>query len=222
MPPDPFLGYQTGGWLNIWPQWVTQTTASTANINVWPNWVVGTTATGPITTNIPTTASTIWVTWVGTTNVISGITPVAPPREPTPEERAHAGRLALVHRNRTRARLLRRKFAERRAEQLLLEHLTESQRDEWTAGKAFHVETADGRRRYRIALGMAGNVRLVECDGDAPVSKHGRPLRPGSRFCMHVYHPDGWVPDADNVLAQKLLLESEGGEVQFLALANVS
>ena len=73
---------------------------------------------------------------------------------------------------------------------------------------------------YRIADGLAGNICLVEA-AERPVSKYGRPVSVGARFCAHVYHPEGWVPDADNVLAQKLLLESDGGEGLFLSMANV-
>lgn len=128
-------------------------------------------------------------------------------------------RSALVQRNRSHARALRDKFARRRAEALLLEHLDEKQREEWTTGKYFHVETAGGTRVYRIQYGLAGNVQLVKCD--QPVNgRYGTPLRAGNRFCAHVYHPDGPVPNEDNVLAQKLLIEAS--EADFLAMANVS
>jgi hypothetical protein len=103
--------------------------------------------------------------------------------------------------------------------ELLLEHLSETQREEWAAERAFTVHTADGKRAYKIAYGLADNVHLVKAD-EPPVSKHGRPLAVGARFCMHVYHPEGQVPHEDNMLAQKLLLESD--EREFLALANVS
>jgi hypothetical protein len=46
-------------------------------------------------------------------------------------------------------------------------------------------------------------------------------VRMGTRLCVHAYHPEGWIPDEDHMLAQKLLLESDGGEAEFLQMANV-
>ena len=128
-------------------------------------------------------------------------------------------RRVIIQSNRTRARQLRTKQAEVRADILLREHLDEKQLAEWTKDKAFHVETADGKRKYRIAYGLAGNIRVVECDNDAPMTRQGK-LRKDARLCVHVYHPEGKVPHADNVLAQKLMLES--AEEEFLAMANAS
>lgn len=161
----------------------------------WSVWITQTAATTPAVTG--SNATTICSSWID----------------------QGTSRQSLINRNRDRTRMLRRKSAARRAERLLLEHLTEAQRQEWTTDKAFHVETADGRRRYKIAYGLTGNVCLVKCEGEAPMGKFG-PVREGARFCMHVYHPDGWVPNEDNVLAQKLLIEAN--EEHFLELANAS
>lgn len=67
------------------------------------------------------------------------------------------------------------------------------------------VPSADGAvRRYRIRRGFAGNVRLLDA-GDREVRS----------YCIH---PRIRVPDADSMLAQKLLLEAD--ERMFLATAN--
>jgi hypothetical protein len=108
---------------------------------------------------------------------------------------------------------LRRRVAQRRAETLLLEHLDAQQREQWAKDRTFTVHTADGRRTYKIREGLAGNVYLVR-DGDRE-AKSGY-LR---RFCFHAYHPDGSIPNCDNVLAQKLVLEHN--EQFFLQEANV-
>lgn len=223
----------------VWPYWVGQTYPPTGSTSaVWNVWVTTNQTTGSVYpqpaawqgwVNQPITGvvgynQTVWVTWqtVGTANILpSGFAPAAPaaPVQLTPEQRAEQHRRQLVARNRSRAHVLRRKLAARKAEQLLLEHLSASQREEWQTDRAFTVLTADGKRAYRIAYGLAGNVRLVKAD-EPPLSRRGNPLPVGARFCMHVYHPDGQVPNEDNVLAQKLLIESN--EAHFLELANVS
>jgi hypothetical protein len=128
-------------------------------------------------------------------------------------------RRTIIASNRKRSTDLRNKLAERRADLLLQEHLTAEQRAEWTKDRAFHIETADGRRRYRLAYGLSYNVKLVKCATDEPQPRlRSGQLREGVKLCAHVYHPEGHVPHADNVLAQKLMLETN--EEQFLAMAN--
>ncbi len=84
--------------------------------------------------------------------------------------------------------------AERRASVLLRRSLTAEQRRELRQRKAFHVTAADGRR-YRIENGSAHNVVLVDADGDA------------IRYCI-VFKDHEGLPNADLMLAQKLLLET--------------
>lgn len=89
-----------------------------------------------------------------------------------------------------------------RAETLLLSILSERQREELHRDKAFVVE---GRHaRYRIRRGWSGNVDVIGRDG-----------RIQRRLCAHpVIH----VPNADNMAAQKLMLETN--EDEFLRIAN--
>src|SRR5829696_3004317 len=95
------------------------------------------------------------------------------------------------------AALVRRRQARRRAEALLWAWLSPAQRKQYRARRWFEVTTASGRR-YRILRG--GVVRL-----------HPR----GSGFCIEATSP---VPLADEMLANKLLLETD--ERRFLATAH--
>lgn len=208
--PDPYWQGTSGFYpqQQIWQGW--QTTSATAATTIWDPWAQWQ-QTQPVTIAVP---SLVWVNWQTTGTLNVGYVP-GPVLERSPER----ARDVLIRRQRSRASGLRRKIAQRRAQGLLLEHLTAEQRREWETSRAFIVHTADGKRAYRIEYGLAGNVRLVKAD-EAPVGRYGRLLSVGARFCMHVYHPDGPVPNEDNVLAQKLLLEAD--ERQFLDLANVS
>jgi hypothetical protein len=106
--------------------------------------------------------------------------------------------------------------AGRRAEALLRAHLDEGQLQDWEANKQFYVMTPN-QRRYRIRVGLAGNVRLVS-GGPVGLPGYGRGYlaHDGQNLCAHV----SGVPIEDNLLTQKLLLEAPGGEEQFLAMAN--
>jgi hypothetical protein len=93
--------------------------------------------------------------------------------------------------------LVRRHQARRRAEALLWAWLSPAQRQQYRARRWFEVTAASGRR-YRILRG--GVVR--------------RDPR-GSGYCIEATSP---VPVADEMLANKLLLETD--ERRFLATAH--
>ena len=95
------------------------------------------------------------------------------------------------------AGLVRRREASRRAEALLWAWLSPAQRKQYRRRRWFEVTTASGRR-YRILRG--GVVRL-----------HPR----ASGYCIEATSP---VPVADEMLANKLLLETD--ERRFLATAH--
>lgn len=101
--------------------------------------------------------------------------------------------------------------ANSRAEDLLREHLTERQKQDLGEKNYFDVCSvnfrAGTRRYYRIHRGRAGNVQ--ELDGP-----QGRAIK---KFCCH---PLEHVPDADTMLAQKLMLEMS--EELFLKTANIT
>ncbi len=90
-----------------------------------------------------------------------------------------------------------------RARSLLMEHLNAEQRQEYEKSNHFHVRGSRGRR-YRIKCGRAHNVYTVNDDGLLIVE-----------HCAHVLEN---VPNEDNILAQKLLIEHD--EDAFLATAN--
>jgi hypothetical protein len=92
---------------------------------------------------------------------------------------------------------VRRRRATLRAEALLWAWLSPAQRRQYRARRWFEVTTASGRR-YRVLRG--GVVRV-------------QPR--GSGFCIEATSP---VPVADEMLANKLLLETD--ERRFLATAH--
>ena len=93
--------------------------------------------------------------------------------------------------------LVRRRRARLRAEALLWAWLSPAQRTQYRARRWFEVTTTSGRR-YRILRG--GVVRIDPR---------------GSGFCIEATSP---VPVADEMLANKLLLETD--ERRFLATAH--
>jgi hypothetical protein len=93
--------------------------------------------------------------------------------------------------------LVRRRQARMRAEALLWAWLSPAQRNQYRARRWFEVTTASGRR-YRILRG--GVVRLDPR---------------GAGYCIEATSP---VPVADEMLANKLLLETD--ECRFLATAH--
>jgi hypothetical protein len=95
------------------------------------------------------------------------------------------------------AALVRRRRARLRAEALLWAWLSPAQRQQYRARRWFEVSTASGRR-YRV---MRGGV----------VRRDPR----GSAYCIEATSP---VPIADEMLANKLLLETD--ERRFLATAH--
>jgi hypothetical protein len=95
------------------------------------------------------------------------------------------------------AALVRRRQARLRAEALLWAWLSPAQRKQYRGRRWFEVTTATGRR-YRVLRGAV--VRL-----------HPR----GSAYCIEATSP---VPVADEMLANKLLLETD--ERRFLATAH--
>jgi hypothetical protein len=99
---------------------------------------------------------------------------------------------------RSTAALARRREGQRRAEALLLGWLSPDQRAQYQTRGWFEVTTARGYR-YRVLRG--GVVRL---------DPHG------SAYCIEATSP---VPMADEMLANKLLLETD--ERRFLATAHL-
>lgn len=91
------------------------------------------------------------------------------------------------------------------AEKLLVAHLDPKQREDFQNHRHFEVIQAKTKRVYRIKHGWAGNVEVWEG---------------GRRVESLCIHPAVVVPFADNLLAQKLLLEAD--EPAFRRIANIT
>lgn len=92
-----------------------------------------------------------------------------------------------------------------RAKELLLEHLDEEQRDRFERHKRFRVRGSHGGV-YDICH---QTVQRIE-----EVGERDRVL---GTYCIHA---GGYVPEPDNMLAKKLMIEAD--EERFLAIANYS
>lgn len=199
----------------VWETWVTHgsgtTTSTTSNIDPWSQWNV-------IDSTSMTTSQVVWGGWTNTTQVVSqrGATelgglwleshgssrPYAPPPPPDPRKES-------IRKTRQHVRALRARVANRKATALLLENLDEVQSEDWRVNKRFEV-TAPSGNTYRIRHGLAGNIELTH----GPARRaHVSSRNP--RYCCHVVAA---CPIEDNVLTQKLWLETREGE--FLAMAN--
>lgn len=193
--------YETLGAINtVWLRWASGTSAVTTNgePSTWDYWCSASTAS---------TSNTVWVQWnVGQATRSSTVRWVQP-RELTAKEvaeRAEANRLRQEEWARQEAeREAQRKAAALVAEKLLLENLSQEQRQEYAHEKRFHVISQSGKR-FQVKLGRAGNVMELNESGKGV-----------NRFCIH---PTEAVPDQDTMLAQKLLLETD--EEKFRKIAN--
>jgi hypothetical protein len=103
-----------------------------------------------------------------------------------------------------------KRLAKIKAEHLLISALAEEQRMDLKRYGYFklYVQRGEATRVYRIRRGQVQNIELMEelPNGD---------LKPVRTLCAH---PSILVPDADAMLAQKLMLETN--EAEFLRIAN--
>ena len=201
----------------IWTSWSVATNTLTINsaVNqmqlqqIWTQWV-GQAATqqniAAINQQVATIAqSQIWTSWVQASNV--SYTTVAPARRQaaTTEQqerwRQDQERATRIEQDRRRAE----DEAKAKAEVLLLRHLSDQQKADLKTKGFFLVEVAG--ETYKIMRGFAGNVKML----DKATGKDAK------SFCIH---PSERVPDADAMLAQKLLLETD--TERFHKIANVT
>jgi hypothetical protein len=178
------------------------TSASSTTSTVWDYWCDS--------TSTATTSNGVWVEWCSGTYATNDPQTFrrqylnewqAPPPE-TEEQRAVRIARDAEAEARYKAEQEKRKAAEAKAEKLLLENLSLRQRDEFR--KHGHFIVHGKTRRYRIRRGWSGNIDVVDKEG-----------RIDHRLCAH---PIEHVPDHDNMLAQKLWLESD--EDAFVRIAN--
>lgn len=97
----------------------------------------------------------------------------------------------------------KRAGAQRRALDLLKQILTETQLAAFEKDECIPVDASSGKK-YVIKKGRAGNVFSI---------KDGKLVE---KYCIHPR--DSEVPEADVMLAQKLILETN--EEEFLRIAN--
>lgn len=171
------------------------TSGNTGTSAQWTAWVTDTASTA---------ATTIWVEWTSstgssaTTNRIQAVS-----RQETVAEHADRERRDREWREQDAQRKAAEAAAEERAKQLLTAHLTEDQVRSLNEQSAIVVRAESGRQ-YRLRKGWAGNVDGLADDGKVE--------------CRYCIHPNAHVPEYDNLLAQKLMLETN--EAEFLRIAN--
>lgn len=192
----------------VWYNWTSNVTncTSTSTTDAWYCWTEGTSTNTASTIN-----ADVWGAWVVNCTFSGTTTSTAvyrPTHVETEAERAKRVEREERYRREQAEREARAKAARERAEGLLLEHLSERQRDEYKRGKSFTVAARRSGRRYRImcAGGIVANVHELDA--------HGKTSR---RLCAHVSHSFG-VPSPDHFLAQKLMLEHH--EDEFRRVAN--
>lgn len=175
----------------VWRTWnSTAVTAATAIGQPWVHW------TGTFTTSANTTAAN-WITWT------DGYTT---PVQRTPEELAadaERARIAAAEREERQAReRADREQAVQRAETLLHAHLNDRQRRALKAHGRFRVKSMSGRW-YEIGRGHHGQLKEL--------GPRGKPV---NHLCVYA---TGGLPDADQMLAQKLYLESAEDNLRKVA-----
>ena len=108
--------------------------------------------------------------------------------------------------NRARRIWSSRAYAECRAEDLLFENLTPKQQEQYLRSRSFEVKGGTTGYTYLITPRRAMNIYRL-----------GRRGEKREQLCFHTTHI---VPVADNMLAQKIMLESS--ETEALAMAEKS
>lgn len=185
---------------DAWSAWVDDPSATATT--TWRYWITGS-----------ATANYYWLNWNrgGTTLTTGGATEVgyAFVQQPAPvsaEEAAAAADRARVMRAEADERMARQQAdhlaAVQRAETLLHEHLTIRQRRSLKANGQFRVRTPSGRC-YEIGRGHHANVFQLNADGKRT-----------HRLCVY---PEGGLPEADCMLAQKLHLEANEEQLRQVA-----
>lgn len=195
---EPTCSYLSNATTNgmVWSLWNTSASTSTtvtsytSNGATWEAWNANT-----VTYTSSATTQTIQVTWQGW-NVQA---------ETAAQKAARAQRereLAETYRKAEAARQEQRRIAIMNADRLLDSVLTSAQRDQLRKLGGFVLRGQSGKF-YRIRQGRSANVDVLDAQGNVV-----------DRLCAY---PIMNVPDADAMVAQKLMLECD--EDAFLRLA---
>lgn len=190
----------------IWYAWNTSDSTTTAatcsNEMIWDEW----NSTSTACTSTAITINRAWPTWVEAHEETVAEREARRAREAA--QRAAEAERIRESIERAAEEKKKRDAAEKVAAELLREHLSDDQREEFDKHGRFTVGIVGGdgqSRRYQICRGLSGNVKELAADGRAIAS-----------FCIH---PDvAAFPFHDNMLAQKLMLETD--EKAFRRIAN--
>lgn len=186
-----------------WTTWVTASSSTDTTTTAWHIWCDNGTAGTANMDSSTITVDATWTTWaIGGANDTSTYYRTVQPVELTAEQREEQERRREAQRVRDEEAQREREAAVARAEELLLAHLDEAQRNQYAREQSFQLVKDD--RIYLIQRGRAQNVYLLDECGRRVVE-----------YCAHVI-PD--IPDEDNLLAQKFMIETN--EAEFLRLAN--
>lgn len=196
----------TGGgcYIDDTATWVTTSSATTTTGNYWgDSWIMGETSTAGAYMQ----AAMIQQQCINQMLAQQQYTTSNPylwtgqqlHRQPTPHEPTPAD-LEIIERHRLAKERLA--AAHKKAEELLLSHLTPEQRETFVKNKWFVVQGK--KQQYRInGTRYAGNIDIM--DGEKVTA----------RLCCHCTVD---IPLHDHLLAQKIMLES--AEDDFIKLAN--
>ena len=149
-----------------------------------------------------TTTTNVWETWI--TEAVDFRTNVT--RRVETNQEMLKFRAEHEQRQREKAEIAKREWEEvsGRAKALLLSNLTVTQQEEWNKKNKITVIGNSSHLKYEILNGRAHNIFRL--------NKKGQRV---AEFCVHV--EDG-VPNEDNVLSQKLMLEN--AENILIGMAN--
>jgi hypothetical protein len=192
---------------NVWTTWAGSTDSTTCYGNTttdaaWRYWVDDGTSSTTSVTITDADCYTVWSHWeVIQRGVVEHVY-----KEPTPEQKAAQEAAAEERRRRQAEKEERDRLAAQKADELLESLLTEEAIRVYRKHRYIEAWSKSGRR-FKIKHGRAHNI--IELD------KAGKEVR---KFCVHVTPHD--IPNTDNMLAQKLLIEHQ--EDVFHKLANVT
>ncbi len=171
----------------VWYSW-TSDNSTTAATRTWTSWNYSNTATASDTIT--------WEVWAvrGSWNVQPEVTRNSRMIEQVEADRKREEEVVDRRVKEAKAREEKRKAAEKKALDLLLDHLDEGQKAIFNKEGSLVVFGGKSGKRYRINKGWSGNVESLGEDGKV-----------FERWCFHFQDR---LPEYDLMLAQKLMLES--------------
>lgn len=175
-------------------------TSSTTSTDVWESWNDTTTSTTTYS------SGSIWYTWCSDSTAMAEAVTISsyPIHEPSEEELAERAREAEERDKARQEQQRQQEIALEKSKQLLLDSLDEPNQERLHRDRQIHVWSKSGKS-FRIKCGRQHNIFEMDAEG--------KDIR---EYCIHVKDV---VPNFDNMLAQKLMLESY--EEEFLRVANV-